>query len=206
MKRIDAGLYTVVGAAGELFSIRADLFLPSQDDILLDDLVISMQVCMQGYKIAYEPGAFAAELPSVSLPEEEKRKVRIAAGAFQSLGILKDLLHPFRHPVLFFQFISRRFFRWILSPLSLMILFISNIFLVTGAGNQYPFEWFLYLQLSFYTLALLGYLLIRSGRSAGICNVPFYFLFMNYCLVKGFSRFLSGRQTVKWDKVARQIV
>jgi len=86
MKKMDARLNTVTGAAGELFSIRTALFKELDDDLILDDFVISMQICLDGYTIAYEPGAFATELPSISLAEEEKRKLRILAGPYQSMG------------------------------------------------------------------------------------------------------------------------
>jgi cellulose synthase/poly-beta-1,6-N-acetylglucosamine synthase-like glycosyltransferase len=204
MKKWDAGLYTVTGAAGELFSIRKELFQPLHEPVILDDLVISLQVCMQGYRIAYEPAAFASELPSATLQEEEKRKIRIAAGAFQSLHILKDLLHPFRFPVLFFQFLSRRLFRWIISPLFLILLLFTNAWLVIISAS-YPFySFFLGLQVFFYLLALTGFLFIRSGRNAGIAGIPFYFLFMNYCILRGFFRFIGRKQPVKWEKAQRQ--
>lgn len=74
MKRLDASLNTVTGAAGELFSIRTSLFRELNDELILDDFVISMQICLQGYKIEYEPEAFATEQPSISLAEEEKEK------------------------------------------------------------------------------------------------------------------------------------
>lgn len=72
LKQQDAGFYTVVGAAGELFSIRTQLFHAPDDSMILDDFIISMQVCLQGYTIAYEPSAFAVESPSASLSEEGK--------------------------------------------------------------------------------------------------------------------------------------
>lgn len=70
-----------------------------------------MQICLQGYKIEYEPEAFATEQPSISLAEEEKRKVRISAGAYQSVGYLKECLNIFKHPLLSFRYISRRLLR-----------------------------------------------------------------------------------------------
>lgn len=76
LKKLDAEFNTVTGAAGELFSIRSSLFREVDDKLLLDDFVISMQICLQGYKLEYEPNAFATEMPSTTLAEEEKRKVR----------------------------------------------------------------------------------------------------------------------------------
>ena len=66
MKKQDALFHTVIGAAGELYSIRTGLFKGLEADLLLDDFIISMQVCLQGFKIAYEPGAYASEAPSIS--------------------------------------------------------------------------------------------------------------------------------------------
>jgi poly-beta-1,6-N-acetyl-D-glucosamine synthase len=205
LKKQDGAFNTVVGAAGELFSIRTHLFPPLDDKIILDDFVISMNVCLQGYKIDYEPGAFASEFPSVSLAEEEKRKVRISAGAYQSIGYLKKALNIFKHPLLSFQYISRRLLRWIFCPLMLVILLMMNILLVFFAHSPVFYTFFLYAQLCFYIAALIGWLIIRNQKEAGMLTIPFYFVFMNYCLAKGFIRFAKGNQTVLWEKSIRQV-
>ncbi|HSU28313.1 MAG TPA: glycosyltransferase family 2 protein [Chitinophagaceae bacterium] len=203
MKKLDAGLHSVVGAAGELYSIRSNLFTQLNDNLILDDFVISMHVCLKGYQIAYEPGAFATEWPSVSLAEEEKRKTRISAGAYQSIGYLGQCLNIFKHPVLSFQFISRRLLRWIFCPVMLVVLLITNIIIVLQGGAGF-YHWFLYGQAGFYLLACFGGLSVMSGRNLGILSIPFYFVFMNYCLVKGFFVFIRGRHTVLWEKALRQ--
>lgn len=204
MKKLDAGVYTVVGAAGELFSIRSELFQPLKEPVILDDLVISLQICFQGYRIAYEPLAFATEFPSVNLKEEAKRKIRIAAGAFHTLSLFKRQLQPFTYPLFYFQFVSRRLFRWIISPFSLLLLMLTNIFLVLEQPVIGFLHYFLALQLLTYLLGIAGYWLIGSGRKAGIAGIPFYFLFMNYCLIRGFFRFLFGKQPVNWEKAQRE--
>jgi hypothetical protein len=164
-----------------------------------------MQVCLQGYKVEYEPDAFATESPSASLYEEEKRKVRISAGAYQSIGLLKSCLNIIRYPLLSFQFISRRLLRWVFCPLALVILLASNIILVME-HNTSIFSSILLVQTAFYAFALFGWIFIHAGKRAGIFTIPFYFIFMNYCLVKGFLRFVLGKQTVLWEKSLRQVV
>ncbi len=206
MKKLDAGLNTVTGAAGELFSIRTALFKELDDELILDDFVISMQICLEGYKIEYEPEAFATELPSVSLAEEEKRKVRISAGAYQSVGYLKGCLNIFKYPLLSFQYISRRLLRWIFCPVMLVVLLLSNILIVTNQYGTDFYNWMLYVQIVFYVLAVAGWLFVRSGKKAGWLTIPFYFVFMNYCLVRGFLKFMKGRQSVLWEKSMRQAV
>jgi cellulose synthase/poly-beta-1,6-N-acetylglucosamine synthase-like glycosyltransferase len=204
MKKLDASLNTVTGAAGELFSIRTELFRELSDELILDDFVISMQICLQGYKIEYEPEAFATELPSASLAEEEKRKVRISAGAYQSIGYLKECLNIFKHPLLSFQYISRRLLRWTLCPVMLVVFLASTIFIVTGRSYAGFYYLMLYAQIVFYVFAIAGWILVRSGNRAGILVIPFYFVFMNYCLVKGFIKFVKGKESVLWEKSLRQ--
>lgn len=203
MKKLDARLYTVIGAAGELFSMRTELFKEFPDDLIIDDFVISMQICLQGYKIAYEPHAYAAELPSASLEEEEKRKIRISAGAYQSIGYLKDCLNFRQHPLLTFQFVSRRLLRWIFCPVMLLVFYTTNLFIVMINPISF-FSSILLLQTTFYAMAFIGWLLIRHSYKAGIFTIPFYFLFMNVCLIKGFGRYLKGQQSVLWEKSLRQ--
>lgn len=206
MKKLDADLNTVIGAAGELFSIRTHLFKNIPDKLILDDFFISMNVCLQGYKLEYEPGAYATETPSLSLADEEKRKVRISAGAYQSIGYLKKALNLFKHPLLSFQYIFRRLFRWILCPALIVGVFISNLGIVIINSSVHFYIFFLFLQLCFYLLALVGWMLIKKGKNAWMLTIPFYFVFMNYCLVKGFFIFIRGKQTVLWGKSVREPV
>lgn len=103
LKALDARLYSAVGAAGELFAIRRELFEPMEPDTLLDDFILSLRIAMKGYTIAYCTHAYAIESGSADMHEEEKRKVRIAAGGLQSIWRLRPLLNPFRYGVLSFQ-------------------------------------------------------------------------------------------------------
>lgn len=205
MKQQDANFNTVVGAAGELFSIRTGLFHPLEDHLILDDFVISMQVCVDGYKIDYEPGAYAIEAPSASLGDEEKRKIRIAAGAYQSISYLKQCLNFFKYPWLSIQYISRRLVRWIACPVLIMLILSSNIWLVVNEQGLL-FNYLLLAQGIFYFLALAGRIFIAAGWRMGILSIPFYFVFMNLCLVKGFFNYMKGRQTVLWEKSMREVI
>ncbi|WP_431214322.1 glycosyltransferase family 2 protein [Puia sp. P3] len=203
LKKQDAELYTVVGAAGELFSIRTQLYEPVGDNVLLDDFVISLRVCQKGYRVHYEPDAYAMETPSASLKDERKRKIRISAGAFQSMGMLAGLLNFFKYPVLSFQYISHRVLRWTLCPLLLPVIFIFNLVLVLdGAGRLY--ELVLAGQILFYLAAIAGWMLANRNVKSKLLYVPYYFFFLNFSLYQGFFRHLRGRQSVLWDKARRE--
>lgn len=204
LKRLDSDFYTVVGAAGELFSFKTDLFEEVSEQVLLDDFIISLKICEKGFRVVYEPNAYAIEQPSANILEEQKRKVRISAGAFQSMIMMKSLLNVFKYPRLSFLYISHRVLRWAVCPFFLPLIFLLNIIIVVGNSFEL-YWWVLFLQSSFYVLALLGWLLVKAGRRARLLNFPFYFMFMNYSLYLGLARFLKGNQTVLWEKARRKV-
>jgi poly-beta-1,6-N-acetyl-D-glucosamine synthase len=202
LKSMDSAFYSVVGAAGELFSLRTELYEPTGEGVIIEDFVQSLTICRKGWVVRYEPGAYAMEEPSLSVREEEKRKIRICAGAFQAMVLLKDLFNVFKYPVLSFQFISHRILRWTLCPLGLPVLFIANLFLLEGADWFYRL--FFLSQLLFYVAAFTGWILANRNIRVKALFVPYYFLFMNISVYLGFARFLRKRQSVLWERAARQ--
>jgi len=201
LKKWDDELYSVMGAAGELFAIRTDLYEPIPKDSLIEDFYMSFKIVEKGYKIAYEPNAYAMEEPSASVKEELKRKVRIAAGGIQSIVRLKELLNPFKYGVITFQYISHRVLRWTLAPLALPVIFLFNIML-WDQGLLY--QAILVNQIFFYISALLGFLLEKKKIRLKLLFIPYYFCMMNYAVYAGFMRYIRGSQSVLWEKAARR--
>ncbi len=203
MKKRDADMGTLTGAAGELFAMRSSLYTPLEDDIILDDLMLSINVCIKGYKIAYEPLAFAMEKPSISLAEEQNRKVRIAAGAFQALRKL-SFSTILNKPVLAFQLLSRRWLRWVICPAAIALVFLCNL-LLAGMGAGAFYQVLFILQMILYVLAGVGWRLAVFNKALVLTSVPFYFLFMNYCMLKGMVQYYFHTTTVLWPKAQRQL-
>ena len=159
LKSLDARLYSAVGAAGELFAVRRELFEEMEQDTLLDDFILSLRIAMQGHTIAYCTEAYAIESGSADMHEEEKRKVRIAAGGLQSIWRLRPLLNPFRYGKLSFQYVSHRVLRWSLTPILLFLLLPLNTLLLCMGASCEIYGTILILQILFYILGLLGYYL-----------------------------------------------
>ena len=203
LKKQDSKFYSVVGAAGELFSIRTKLFEPIPSDSIIEDFYLTMRIAERGYAIKYEPNAYATEDPSDSVSEEYKRKTRIAAGGIQSIIRLKSLLSPFKLPQLSFLYISHRVLRWSLTPIMLVVILTMSIYLaLTGSAIGLALTG---LQLVFYTFALIGYVLRDRKLSIKIFYIPFYFTFMNYAVFVGAYRYFKGSQSVVWEKSKRKI-
>lgn len=206
LKKLDTELYSVVGAAGELFAVRTNLFEHVEKDTLLDDFIISLRIAANGFRVIYEPEAYASERPSFSIQDEMKRKIRIAAGGFQAIARLGFLWNIFKYGLLSFQYISHRAMRWVVAPFCLPFLVLINAFLLfTGSELLDVFNYHLLMiaQIAFYTLALLGYYLENKKIRVKILFVPFYFSFMNYCAIKGYFRYKNGLTSGIWEKVKR---
>ena len=201
LKQWDSELNTVVGAAGELFSIRTELFEPVPKDVIIEDFRLSMNIAKKGYKVVYEPDAYAMETASASIEEEHKRKVRISAGGLREVGYFIGLLNFFKYGWLSFQYVSHRMFRWTLAPLFLPIVFVTNAILIT-TGNQLYIILFA-LQVLFYLLAFLGHLLRNIDIKFKALFIPYYFVFMNLSVYQGLFRLIKGRQSVVWEKAKR---
>ena len=201
LKKLDSQFYSAVGAPGELFSIRTDLYRPVPPDTLVEDFFLTMSIAKDGYKIVYEPGAYAVEAKSASVGEEMKRKIRIGAGGLQAVYRLAPLLNIFKHGRLTFQYISHRVLRWTLAPLALPIIFILNLLLANGDSSIYSY--LLYAQIIFYAFALLGYLFEKRKMKVKAFFVPYYFCMMNYSMYRGLVRLIKGSQSVLWEKAKR---
>ncbi|MBO8092484.1 MAG: glycosyltransferase family 2 protein [Prosthecochloris sp.] len=200
LKKNDSRLWSAVGAAGELFSIRTELFEKLESDTLLDDFMISLRIAARGYRVIYEPDAYAIEAPSAGLQEEMKRKIRICAGGIQSVIRLRQLLNPFRHPLLWFEYISHRVLRWTLTPLALAGLLVVNILLV---NEHLFFQLFLGAQLMFYLMALAGWIVEQRKIRFKLLFIPLYFSMMNIAVFIGCYRYMTGRQSAMWEKARR---
>lgn len=203
LKVWDSELFSVVGAAGELFSVRTDLYEHVPSTAIIDDFMISMLIAKKGYRIIYEPDAYAMEGASEDVKEELKRKIRIAAGGLQSIIWLKSLLLPFNTPTLSFQYISHRVLRWTVVPFLMILLVVLNIILVHNDEGAI-YQLFLAGQLMFYGMALFGWMLEAKQIKVKVFFIPYYFCMMNYAVIRGIFRYLSGRQSAVWDKAKRK--
>lgn len=202
LKKKDAELYSVVGAAGELFSIRTALYEFVEEDTIIEDFMLSMRICGKGYRIAYESDAYAIETASASIVEERKRKIRITAGAFQAMKRLSKELSFARFPMLAFQYYSHRVFRWTIAPIAMAFMLITSVLLWSFTASPL-YAVATLLQVLFYGIGIIGWWLGSGGGLPKLLYVPYYFLFMNISVFMGWRRYQMGQQSVLWEKAKR---
>lgn len=202
LKRWDSELYSTMGAAGELYAIDPQLVREVPDEALLDDFMLSMYVVQSGKRIAYSPDAYAMEYGSANIYEESKRKRRIAAGGLQSIWWLRSMLNPLHQPLVTFQYVSHRVLRWSVTPVAMVLLLLANIALVIlGAGSFYTVM--LILQVLFYLMALMGWLMNRYGYKNKLLYTAYYFVFMNFNVFRGMAYLKSHGKSGAWEKAKR---
>jgi cellulose synthase/poly-beta-1,6-N-acetylglucosamine synthase-like glycosyltransferase len=208
LKKWDSQLYSAVGAAGELFSVRTDLYTPVEKDTLIEDFVMTMRIAERGFRIIYESEAYAVEGHSADVKEELKRKIRISAGGLQAVWRLRSLLNPFKFGILSFQYWSHRVLRWTLAPLALPLIFALNLLLILRGYKNSDFSSTVYdclfwAQVIFYVSAILGWIFEQMKLKVKAFYVPYYFCMMNYSVYRGLGRLIAGSQSVVWEKSKR---
>jgi cellulose synthase/poly-beta-1,6-N-acetylglucosamine synthase-like glycosyltransferase len=204
LKKNESDFDSALGAVGELFAIRTNLFTEIEPDTILDDFIISLRIAQKGYKIKYTPNAYATERASVNINEELKRKNRIAYGGFQAISRLQSLLNPFKQPILSFQYFSHKILRWTLVPLAIFLILFVNIYLAFESSWKSVYLVFLYLQILFYILVFTGFILQSRKTKLKIIFAPYYIFIMNLSEVIGFIRYIRKTQGVNWEKAKRK--
>jgi cellulose synthase/poly-beta-1,6-N-acetylglucosamine synthase-like glycosyltransferase len=202
IKKQESRIGYCIGAIGDLFAVRRKLFRMVREDTINDDFAISMGIALRGYRIAYAPGAWEAETGSADIREEFKRKMRIAAGNMQAIRRMPQLLNPFKYKWLSFGYVSHKFLRSFVAPFCFAALIPVNLMLMHTDRAIYAI--FFGLQILFYINAIAGYRLQHRSLAFGIFFIPYYVVMMNLAAIAGYYDYLTGKQTVLWEKVKRK--
>ncbi|VAX37422.1 Glycosyl transferase, group 2 family [hydrothermal vent metagenome] len=197
LKKMEGNRGSLLGANGAIYAIRKSLFVFCPPDTIIEDFVIPMKILEEGHRVVYEPKALAIEEAAKHIVQEKKRRIRIGAGDFQSLALLKPLLNP-KRGFSALAFWSHKVLRWF-APFFIIIAFITNIFLLSNPYYQVLFL----LQCIFYISAFIGQVLNWAGVQIKFFSLCYYFISMNISLFLGFVRFVTGTQKVAWERTER---
>ncbi|QKG80571.1 glycosyltransferase family 2 protein [Tenuifilum thalassicum] len=206
LKKMESCTGTTISGAGELYAIRTELFKTIDSDTILDDFAVSSKIIEQGYQIKYEPNAIAQESGSLTIEDERKRKIRIAAGSFQLLSRHLSSLISKQNIDVSFKFISHKLLRWIAVPPFLILLPVLNAFIIAMQNELnaiYIFSMFLFG--IFYLWVLVGFILRNKKSVPPIIILPYYGFMMNISMFEGFIRYLGGKQNYLWEKANRKV-
>jgi cellulose synthase/poly-beta-1,6-N-acetylglucosamine synthase-like glycosyltransferase len=196
VQRCESEIGSTIGADGALYAIRRRLFVPPQDDTILDDMAIPMAVIRSGHRVIFDDAARAVEQGCQSAREEFARKARVVAGAVQFIT-RSDSAVPLQSPQVILALLSHKALRW-LSP-----VFASCAFLAALVLAQ---QWNAYAiaaigQGSLVVLGIAG--CAPALRRRNVVAVAHYFCLVQAAAAVGFARGVLGRQSVLWRRFAR---
>ena len=194
IQRFESYSGSVVGVDGAMYGIRRELFQPLPNTVVIDDFIISMNVAKRGKRVVYEPEARAVEASAASLGVEIQRRIRIIAGAIQSLLRGEGVPRP-TQPFLLWKYLSHKVLRWI-SPVFLVVLLGANVLL---------------LDKPLYVVAFAGQMLVYGAAFVGTwqkspvwgLGIPLYFCAVNIATLIGLVRGVLGQQKEAWDRLER---
>ena len=149
LKRCEGRLGALLGANGGIYAVRRTCFRPIPTDTIVDDFVLPLQAKLQtGCSIVYDPEAVAQEETPPDIKSEFRRRARIGAGGFQSVGRIWGLLNP-AHGWIAFTFFSHKILRWA-CPLFLLGLLFASVLL----WDDPLYRVLLLVQVGFYALSV----------------------------------------------------
>lgn len=211
IKKQETRLGCSVGAVGEIFAIRRELYMTPLAGIINDDFFIATHIIKSGYRVIYRPEAKSFEPVSASAEDEVIRRTRIVAGRYQAIFMSRHLL-PLRNPMVAWQIISHKFMRPLV-PFAMIGAGIANIWMLIFPGNNdsmpllsltSPYNWiFLILQVCFYLAAIIGNYLVPGSKIRKLLYLPTFLVNSNFAALLGLYKYLRGTQTSKWQRVKR---
>jgi cellulose synthase/poly-beta-1,6-N-acetylglucosamine synthase-like glycosyltransferase len=190
IKRLESELGSVLVCDGAIFCIRRSLYTPLCPE-LANDLELPMRIGRAGYWVRHEPGAVVFEKDTSSAWESFKQRRRISSQGMLAMWRLRNTLVGLRG----WQFISRKFLRW-LSLVPLLVVLLTSISL---AGRPF-FLALLPVQVAFYLAALFGLVLILRGHDTSeVVSTPFYVVLGSLSTLVGVIDACAGKRFAVWE-------
>lgn len=125
IKALESRCGSIMGADGSIFATRRALY-PDFPAHLLDDMVVSMSVVLQGSRLISAPDVIAWERNVTLAGEEFRRKRRIACRAYNTHRFLAPQIRRRFSPIDRYKYAAHKLLRWFGAPL---------LALAAGAGS-----------------------------------------------------------------------
>ncbi len=196
LKQSESRACSLIGASGCLYAVRKSAYRPMYAEACSDFLIATV-LYEQGLRTVFEPNAVCTEQTNRQTDKEMQMRVRVISQTFTDLWRNRSMLNPFRSGFFAVQLISHKIFRYA-APFFLIALFICSASLAFSSVFFLVVFW---LQIAFYSTALSGWALEKTGKSLGIVAMPLYFVLTNLASLVGFYKFLRGERYARWEPI-----
>ncbi|MGH9415026.1 MAG: hypothetical protein ACRD01_00200, partial [Terriglobales bacterium] len=155
--------------------------------------LVPLHARQAGYRVVYEPEAWAWEFPAPSVGGEFRRRVRLAIGSFRALS---TLLRARVDAATRWALISHKLLRWSV-PFLMLAALAANLALWPLPA----YRWLLLAQLLGYGAAGAAGSGLEPLRRSRLAQGLYFFLAMNAAFLWGFVLFLRDRGDTAWQQV-----
>lgn len=199
LKQAESKLGSIPVADGEIFALRRELYQTLNPEIINDDMALTLSILNQNKRVIYDQEAITEEEASINLKDDFNIKRRMVYGGIQILQLYRNQLNPFKSffALQFFFHKTLRYFMWLL----LIFIFVTNALCY---HQHLAYRLLFNLQLTFYSMALIGHFLNLLKVNASIFYFPFYYCNVNIAAFWGFISFLKQQPAMEiWKKAKR---
>lgn len=196
LKTAESRACSLIGASGCLYAVRKSAYEPLYPEAC-SDFLICTSIYRKGLRSVFAPEAVCFEHTNRNTSHEMRMRVRVIAQTFTDLWRNRDMLNPFKSGFFAIELISHKLLRYAV-PLILLTLIVTTTLL---AASSIVFAALLTLQITFYAMALAGWLMERTGRRLSLLAMPLYFVLANLASALAFYKFLRGETYTRWEPI-----
>jgi len=196
IREMESNLGSLIGVDGPLYAVRRKNYIELEHNII-SDLITPLLVLEQGKKVILEPEAIVKEDPTIKTGDEFRTRRRITLRGLIGVFSHKNILNPFKHPVLSIQIVLHKLLRWFVGPLVLL----NGLASIILAFKYMFFKVYMMVYLLFFILAGLGWLTEKLNIKIRILAIPYYFTLVNLAATMGIVDFFKKKQAVSWTPV-----
>jgi len=197
LRRLESKVNSLVGLSGSFFAARREVCQDFSDEMQSDFRTVLSSIKL-GLRGISDPHAIGYYQDVADQKHEFDRKIRTVLRGITVFFRHLEFLNVFKYGFFSYQYLCHKLLRWLV-PVFLFIAFVSNAVL---AWKSLLFFMLFIGQLSFYCLAILGWMR-GSSSSSGLMKVPMYFLTVNASILVAWWRYLSGHRVVIWTPSER---
>jgi len=196
IKQNESYLGAVVGVPGALFAMRSELCQPLPADTINDDFVLSMMALGKGHKSIIDPCLNIIEMDQDTSKVDKLRRIRIGAGNFQQIYLLKHLFTTKNKP-LKFSFLSHKVLRGLMP--CILLLSVALLILVAGFEKNL-FAQSLLTGLAATSLIGMTKSILKIKKSLPIIDDVNYLITGYGAALYGMFRLMSGYYRSPWKR------
>lgn len=198
LRRLESKVGSVAGLSGSFFAIRREL-CDEWSPGYASDFLLPLRSVMAGFRAVSDTHSLAYYKTVPSSQQEFRRKVRTVTRGLEVLFRNLRILNPLRFGFFSLQIISHKLFRWLV-PFFLIIVFLTNLFLVT---KHHFYLFFLFAQLLFYLMAGLAFLFPCLNKMK-IFRIPSFFCLVNLSILVAWFETIGGKKHIVWEPSKRE--